>query len=385
MKYQIEQTIKQALLIGRYLTGKTNEQETAEVQSQIKEDERNEKIVREVLSSNHMENHLEQYKRINTGIEQEWKKWQASRKNRTRIIRYRVASIAATIALLLAAGAYWHYAGQRVTPPSTPVQIQPGGFRATLYTGDKKVFEIKENMQAVLTQDSSVLVANNELKIVTTSTDAPTLNTLAVPRGGEFSIVLADGSKVWLNADTRLTYPTRFTGEKREVELEGEAYFEVQHDDKMPFIVKTSKSAIRVYGTTFNVKAYPDDSFQKTTLEEGSIGLIVNDKEFRLVPDEQAVLNSDNDVSICKINARQQSVWRHGHFLFDNENLEDIMAQLSRWYNVNIFFIGTEVRKLHFSGEIDRYEDIDKVLRMIELTTNISFTIKENTITIAPE
>ena len=153
----------------------------------------------------------------------------------------------------------------------------------------------------------------------------------------------------------------------------------------MPFIVKTSQSTIQVYGTSFNVKAYPDDSYQKTTLEEGSIGLRVNDHEFKLVPNQQAVLNTANEVNIIKINARQQSVWRHGRFLFDNENLEDIMAQLARWYDVNIFFVGPKVKNLHFSGEIDRYEDIERVLHMIELTTNISFTINGKTITITLE
>ena len=124
---------------------------------------------------------------------------------------------------------------------------------------------------------------------------------------------------------------------------------------------------------------------QKTTLESGSIGLFVDDKEFRLTPNEQAILNPSKDVKILKVDARQQSVWRHGRFLFANERLEDIMAQLGRWYDVNIFFVGTRARELHFSGEIDRYEKIDKVLRMIELTTNISFSINGKTITITPE
>ena len=198
-------------------------------------------------------------------------------------------------------------------------------------------------------------------------------------------VVLPDGTKVWLNNSAILKYPREFSEKERNVHLEGEAYFEVQHDDKMPFIVKTSKSAIRVYGTSFNVKAYPDDSFQKTTLEEGSIGLQVNDKEFKLVPNQQAVLNTANEVNVIKIKARQQSAWRHGRFLFDNENLEDIMAQLARWYDVNIFFVGPKVKNLHFSGEIDRYENIEKVLHMIGLTTNISFSINGKTITITPE
>lgn len=336
------------------------------------------------LSKQNIGNKLDQYKRLNSNIEQSWKKWQATRNRHIRIIRYRVIGIAATVTLLLAIGSYWFYSPNISPAPVHVAQIQAGSFKATLYTGDNKVIEIKENMQAVLTQDSSAVVAHNELKH-TTATGTPTINTLVVPKGGEFSIVLADGTKIWLNADSRLKYPTSFSGNKREVELEGEAYFEVQHDDQMPFFVKTSRSTIRVYGTTFNVKAYPDDSFQKTTLETGSIGLLVNDKEFRLTPNEQAILNTSKEVDILKVNARQQSVWRHGRFLFTNERLEDIMAQLGRWYDVNIFFIGEKAKELHFSGEIDRYEKIDKVLHMIELTTNISFSINGKTITITPE
>ena len=374
MRTQIEETIKQAIRIGNYLTGKSNEEENPASLPGKDEDPSNEKVVREVLSKQNVENSLEQYKRLNTGLERDWKKWQASRKHRVRIIRYRIAGIAASIMLLFAAGAYWLYPEQKAIVPSPPAQIQAGGFKATLYTGDKKVIEIKENMQAVLSQDSSVIVNRNELKHTETS-GRPIINKLVVPKGGEFAIVLADGTKIWLNADTRLKYPTFFTGDKREVELEGEAYFEVQHDDKMPFIVKTSKSAIRVYGTSFNVKAYLDDSFQKTTLEEGSIGLQVNDKEFKLVPNQQAVLNTANEVNVIKIKARQQSAWRHGRFLFDNENLEDIMAQLARWYDVSVEFQDESIRNLHFTGDIKRHANFSIILKALTSSVNVNYKL----------
>ena len=374
MRTQIEETIKQAIRIGNYLTGKSNEEENPASLPGKDEDPSNEKVVREVLSKQNVENSLEQYKRLNTGLERDWKKWQASRKHRVRIIRYRIAGIAASIMLLFAAGAYWLYPEQKAIVPSPPAQIQAGGFKATLYTGDKKVIEIKENMQAVLSQDSSVIVNRNELKHTETS-GRPIINKLVVPKGGEFAIVLADGTKIWLNADTRLKYPTFFTGDNREVELEGEAYFEVQHDDKMPFIVKTSKSAIRVYGTSFNVKAYLDDSFQKTTLEEGSIGLQVNDKEFKLVPNQQAVLNTANEVNVIKIKARQQSAWRHGRFLFDNENLEDIMAQLARWYDVSVEFQDESIRNLHFTGDIKRHANFSIILKALTSSVNVNYKL----------
>ena len=140
------------------------------------------------------------------------------------MIRYRVISVAATIALLLAIGSYWFYPGKTSTLPVRAAQIQAGSFKATLYTGDNKVIEIKENMQAVLTQDSSAVVAHNELKH-TAATGMPITKHAGRSQGRRILlIVLADGTKIWLNADSRLKYPTSFSGDNREVELEGEAY-----------------------------------------------------------------------------------------------------------------------------------------------------------------
>lgn len=207
MGTQIEETIKRAIRIGNYLTGKGDGKESPVSLSEKGEEPSDEKIVREVLSKQNVENSLEQYQRLNAGLEQDWKKWQATRKRHVRMIRYRVVSVAATIALLLAIGFYWFYSGKTSSFPIRTAQIQAGSFKATLYTGDNKVIEIKENMQAVLSQDSSAVVNHNELKH-TETTGTPTINTLVVPKGGEFAIVLADETKIWLNADTRLKYPT---------------------------------------------------------------------------------------------------------------------------------------------------------------------------------
>ena len=280
---------------------------------------------------------------------------------------------------------------QEEHPTVAKTTISPGSSKAMLILNNGEIISLSEKnkTEIVATEELSIRNEGSRLRYTasenTKNEQANNYNELIVPKGGEFTLTLSDGTKVWLNSQSKIRYPVIFNDITREVYLEGEAYFEVQHDDKLPFIVNTSKSAIRVYGTSFNVKAYPDDSFQKTTLEEGSIGLQVNDKEFKLVPNQQAVLNTANEVNVIKIKARQQSAWRHGRFLFDNENLEDIMAQLARWYDVNIFFVGPKVKNLHFSGEIDRYENIEKVLHMIGLTTNISFSINGKTITITPE
>ena len=238
MRTQIEETIKRAIQIGNYLTGKGDGKESPVSLSEKGEEPSDEKIVREVLSKQNVENCLEQYQRLNAGLEQDWKKWQATRKRHVRVIRYRVISVAATIALLLAIGFYWFYSGKTSTLPVRAAQIQAGSFKATLYTGDNKVIEIKENMQAVLSQDSSAVVNHNELKH-TETTGMPITNTLVIPKGGEFAIVLADGTKIWLNADTRLKYPTFFSGDTRE---ETTVFSSTQSTQKTPVVTKT-KSA----------------------------------------------------------------------------------------------------------------------------------------------
>ena len=384
---QIEKAIRRAVMLGRYLTGKATPGEAAEIQSMKEQGDWEEQSVQEIFVRERLGKSLERYGRLEAGIDDDWKRWQMMRKGRrVGIRRLRWVGVAAAVTVLFGLGGYWLYTLPGPEAGGVGETIAPGNSRAILYSGNRKVIEIEEDMQSVWMNDSSLLVAGHQLRYTGSAAGTPERNTLVVPRGGEFSVVLPDGSKVWLNAATRLSYPNRFCGSERMVELEGEAYFEVRHDDWMPFIVKTVSSSVRVYGTSFNVKAYPDDSFQKTTLEEGSVGLIVEGREYRLAPDEQAVWNAGNhEVEILKVDAALQSAWRSGQFMFGNERLEDIMAQLSRWYDVDIFFAAAELKELHFSGTLDRYEDIGRVLRMIGLTTDIAFTLKGRTVTITRE
>lgn len=289
---------------------------------------------------------------------------------------YRRAAAAVAAVALVGLGLYlWGSGGEE----QGGEEIAPGGYRAILIVGDASPISIGEGARGALLADSSVVVENNLLIQATPREKGPD-RVVVTPRGGEFPLALADGTRVWLNAETRLTFPAAFDDSTRAVTLSGEAYFEVARDEARPFIVKTSRSLVRVYGTSFNARAYPDDARQRITLERGSLGVRVGEREYLLRPGEQASTTANGETTVTLADARKQGVWREGKFAFERESLEEIMKQLARWYNVEVVFADRRAGQLHFSGELNRYNDLGRLLKMIELTTRIEFEIKERTI-----
>ncbi len=205
----------------------------------------------------------------------------------------------------------------------------------------------------------------------------PVYNTLVTPRGRLFKIVLPDGSRVFLNAASSLRYPTRFSHSQRKVELIGEAYFEVAGDPAHPFIVETGAKTITVLGTTFNVKAYSDESYTQTTLLEGSIMLDPHGEgKARLMkPGEQATLENGRLI-IRKTDSREAVAWTTDLFYFSNTNLREVAHQLQRWYNIEVDFASLPEENLY--GELPRSTPLPQLLKAIERTTNIKFKMNNN-------
>ena len=196
---------------------------------------------------------------------------------------------------------------------------------------------------------------------------------------------MSDGSKVWLNSDSRLRFPSPFSGDKRTVFLEGEAYFEVAHDTQKPFVVSTEDMSIRVLGTKFNVKAYAEDEAVYTTLVSGSVR--TNNKQSTystlLSPNEQCIYYPGNNrKETRKIDPQTFLGWVQGRFIFENETLEEILKQLGRWYDTEIFYQNPRVAKYRFTGNVDRFDQISTLLHMIEKTYPVSFTINGRTIVV---
>lgn len=206
-------------------------------------------------------------------------------------------------------------------------------------------------------------------------------NTITVPRGGEYHLVLGDGSVVWLNSDSELKFPAVFSGAQRKVFLKGEAYFDVVKNPSHPFIVQVADMEVKVLGTQFNVNVHREDGVFQTTLVCGKVRVsrIGHDDEVVLAPDQQALLK-DGHLAVRHVDASAYTAWRNGKFYFEAETLLEIVAQLERWYNVDFFFTREELKYYEFTGVIRRDYTANQILDIIAKTTNVGFEIKGHTI-----
>ena len=204
-------------------------------------------------------------------------------------------------------------------------------------------------------------------------------NTLIVPRGGEYELLLSDGTRVWMNSESKLVYPIHFSGDSREVQMEGEVCFKVAKNERQPFSVKTKSVSVEVLGTFFNVEAYPDDKAITTTLVEGRVNVSNGKEEFIMEPDQQ-VIAEDGQLVVREVDAAEVVRWIEGVCYFSETSLEDIMDKLARWYDVEIFFASESAKKAHFSLEIERYDNIAAVLSKIEQTGRVKFKINGRTV-----
>lgn len=258
--------------------------------------------------------------------------------------------------------------------------ISPGHTCATLVLDNGRKIVLSDSLYTDIDQPlGKIDIRGKQLKYqIQDSAGQLIWNKVYTPRGGEYSVALADGTRVWLNAETRLRYPVAFVGNSREIELEGEAYFEVAKDSVKPFIVKTKQMAIRVLGTSFNVKAYTDEP-EQATLVAGSVEAGKGSQKRRLLPGEQLTLKG-NVLEVRKVDIAAFVAWKDQRFVFDDEVLEDVLRKLERWYDVEFFIRNASVRELRFTGNLPKYENLDKVLRKLELATRIRFVQKNRVV-----
>lgn len=263
--------------------------------------------------------------------------------------------------------------------------ITAGGSKAILtLSGGKQVALGKE--QPVYTRDTNgvSIVADSSNLVYERIADVPeelVYNELFVPRRGEYSLQLSDGTKVYLNAESKLKYPVTFGGDYREVELSGEAYFEVCRDTARPFIVKVGDMKVEVLGTVFNINAYCEQPSIRTTLVSGRVNVGCHGKEIELLPGEQACLErSDESLHKAEVKVAIYTAWKDGLFKFERESLENIMTVLERWYDVNVFYRNDALRQSLFSGDLKKYDTIEQHLKMLELTTNVTFVVNGNNV-----
>jgi transmembrane sensor len=297
---------------------------------------------------------------------------------------WRKMAAAAVILITLSAGTFYYLSGKK-NSGDLAQDIAPGGNKAilTLANGDKIVLTNAKNGE-LSAQGGIVVTKLADGKIVYTVKPGDVGNTnpnsIETPKGGQYQIVLPDGSKVLLNSLSVLTYPASFAGLKeRRVQLKGEAYFEVakvttKGDVRMPFIVVTDQQEVKVLGTHFNINSYTDEPVVKTTLIEGSVLVAAGEAEEVLTPGDQA-LAGPKGLRVTAANIDEVLAWKNGYFMFESEDIASVMRKISRWYDVDVVFEG-ERPKDGFGGTVSRFSNVSKVLRILQLTNKVHFKIE---------
>lgn len=263
--------------------------------------------------------------------------------------------------------------------------ILPGGNKAVILLADGEKVDVEWLADTSRYKVDGIEVATAEGKIRYVGDEQRTevkYNTIMIPRGGEYQVELSDGTKVWLNAETQLRVPTTFVGAERRVRLKGEAYFDVTKNDRQPFIVETELGEVKVYGTQFNVKFYPEEKEIKTTLVEGNIGFKSERvAEVRIKPGFQLKLTEGSKKPEVKpVKIYNEIAWKNRQFCFESEKLEDIMTMLERWYNVEIVFEDPTLKDLKFTGTLNRYDKINTMLRFFEEGVDVTFSVEDSLI-----
>nr|WP_121272183.1 FecR family protein [Pedobacter schmidteae] len=305
---------------------------------------------------------------------------------RSRLWRY--LSAAAILVMLLGIAFYNFKVGHRLHQPvglnNSASAIIPGSNKATLRLANGTMINLNNSTVQNLGNYGNIQIRKNtkgqivyRVKTNNIGTNmALTYNVLSTPKGGQYEIILADGSKVFLNANSSLTFPTAFSTSERNVSLKGEAYFEIAKNKRSPFKVIANGTEIKVLGTHFNVMAYDDEPELRTTLFEGSVQVSKN-KVIRMIkPGQQATTFPDhNNIDVTEAKLDEVLGWRNGYFIFQDEGIESAMRKIARWYDVEIVYKG-DIQTKEFGGKISRYENITDVLKPLELTGSVHFKLE---------
>lgn len=316
-------------------------------------------------------------------------------KQRSSFRRWLPLSIAAALLAVVSVLAAWMWNHARSTNPAPvakhqkkePVDVLPGGRKALLTLGNGTVITLDDAANGPLAKQgaSTVIKLNGKLdyKVSSPGNQETVYNTISTPRGGQYQVELPDGSMVWLNAVSSIRFPTAFTGPERRVDITGEAYFEVAKNRDHPFVVAVNGSEVTVMGTHFNVMAYPDEALLQTTLFEGSVAFSHNNQTLVLNPLEQSRLNKKGGLDkIRDPDAEDVIAWKNGLFHFDNADIRTVMRQLARWYDVDVEYRITPDDNL-YHVEMPRSSKLSSVLKVLELTANIHFSIEERRIIVS--
>ena len=377
-----------ARLIRHSLTGELSEQEWGELEAWLHDSEEHRVLFEKIKKEIRISSESSLFCSLNDEVA--WLKFKTTaRERKRRVYVRRMLTYAAVIVLPLAVVVgFWFLSQEKDTFPMAServVKITPGRPRAVLITADQTVHELNGVQEQREIEVEKGVIKQGGANLEYDSLVAPeqevalAMNTLKVPRGGEFRLKLSDGTNVYLNSASELKYPVRFDEKERKVYLSGEAYFEVTKDLNRPFYVVMEEVQVRVYGTEFNVNTHQPGKVH-TVLVDGKVGI----KKRGMT--EEVTMSFDREAGtfeVKEVDVRQYVVWKDGYFTFENESLEQILNTLSLWYDVDVFFQSESAKQLVFTGYMKRYNDISEILNAITDVVGVNFTINGKTIIVS--
>lgn len=392
LPYSDEKAYRIAYLIAGYIRRTLTEAEHDELDAWVEESDHNMLLFEELTDEKNIEANLEWMESIQTEKALEHTKKQLQFASPVKNKRRKLWSFIAAAAIVIVVVAVYLIQPKKASHSTNPIQVVnndvlPGGNKATLTLSDGTIVDIGARNNGIIQNETGTKIEKKEDGLLmyekVADTKETAYNTVSIPRGGQYTLTLSDGTKVWLNALSSLRFPEQFSDSLRVVELTGEAFFEVTKDKQHPFIVKMNdKEQVKVLGTQFNVSSYNDEETKKITLVEGSVDVKTQNSNLKLTPGQQALISNGN-LSVDK-NADVESAtgWKDGKFVFHDADIYNIMRQAERWYDVNVIYRTTSSE--HFNFSISRNEPLSKILHLMELTGKIHFKIENKSVYVLP-
>ena len=377
-----------ARLIFLHIQGMTDNAQEKELNEWRSVSPRHEELFQRMLSSEHVEKSISRFVKTEEEEERGW--WQLQQRARSgrSVRKIKWFPYAAAIVLILSVGGVFYFSGDKEQTEILPIaknEVQVPGSRAVLILPDGRKVDLEnEVLRSDLAQsDSLLLVSARSLKYrdIDSPDTTEIFHTLEIPRGGEYLLTLSDGTMIYLNSESTLSFPVKFQGKERKVYLTGEAYFKVAKNTEHPFVVTAGELEVLVTGTTFGVRAYKDEKDIQTTLESGQVTVRVEGKSVKLVPNKQVLFNkSTMGLEVRDVDVDLYLAWTDGRLVYDNCPLEKILTDLGRWYNIDVFYSRDELRSYQFSLNMKKHEEFTQVLELIGKTGEVQFEIKDNTV-----
>ena len=379
---RLTERYKIARLIARKVSGTISEEEADELEAWVGSSARYREEVTRIESR--LREDIRQGRELNMTGEWDMFQQKLSRKRSIRWWRYSAAIVVVGVCAIFVL---------QLRETKTSVQIARSvennvkEYKAKLILDDGSLVNITDTTRHVVIAGAGTNIMASGSGLRYESGDSLLLstpvkyNTLIVPRGGEYDLLLSDGSRLRMNSESEVRVPVTFEKGQREVFMKGEIYFDIVRDSLAPFVVHTRQGDIRVLGTSFNVRDYQDEDFLETTLVDGKVAFERKGDCSYLKPGEQLRLNKKNGkTTVEAVDVLLYCSWKDGRFAFEKQRLEEIMNTIARWYNIEVFYESSSVKDILFTGNIKRYSDLDQVVNMLKLINKIDIDIKDRNV-----